>query len=606
MKFNPPAALRACLLTIGAAALGIASAPPAVAQRIVTPNASITGLPGPFPFTGKEWMNFRQDREGVTAPVATVVGQVVAAAPVASSLTGTERLPCLQGNALVSCAASLLSGTGGGAGKLNSDFTTLGAASSLAGTELLPTSQGGTTKSATVGQVGVAVFNQVPNLTAASTLTGTEVTNGVQGGSPVKITPAQVGSYVLATAIPALPAATALTGAEVSNVVQGGAPVKITVADVNQGSRYLGQVGTRTHIADGTNPSITNEIARRAEFARDDITSLQLVFGNFYTTSTGEAAPGATRTITASIEYPAGTFTQVKFSSATSASMADGLAQLVSDPIAVTIPRGARFWTVTWQSSTGGIMFAGNVQADARLGDQVAYSNSQADTTMSTWTGTASGPQYGPFAVIAMTRRPSIALVADSRGQGIGGSSPLPYSGQIAPALAPFYGFLDLSESGQTAQQQAGTGFTRRATYLQYVTHAVLQLGINDILTNTTSAVNVAAYRQTIRSFAPNLKWFETTLDPKSTSTDSFATLTNQTTNANNQIRVDFNDQVRAGDPGFEGMFDLADATESARNSGIWKAPPMTPAAITADGTHSNNAGYGLARPYINPGVIRR
>jgi hypothetical protein len=44
-------------------------------DRIVSPISSVVGLPGPYPFDGSEWVNFRQGREGVTAPVATVLAQ---------------------------------------------------------------------------------------------------------------------------------------------------------------------------------------------------------------------------------------------------------------------------------------------------------------------------------------------------------------------------------------------------------------------------------------------------------------------------------------------------------------------------------------------------
>ena len=63
----------ALLLALNACALVTS---PVVAQRIVTPNQSVIGLPGPLPFDGSEWVNFRQGREGVTAPIVTVLAQV--------------------------------------------------------------------------------------------------------------------------------------------------------------------------------------------------------------------------------------------------------------------------------------------------------------------------------------------------------------------------------------------------------------------------------------------------------------------------------------------------------------------------------------------------
>ncbi len=54
----------------------LASATPGLAQsRLVTPNPSVVGLPGPYAFDGSEWLNFRQGREGVTAPITTLLAQ---------------------------------------------------------------------------------------------------------------------------------------------------------------------------------------------------------------------------------------------------------------------------------------------------------------------------------------------------------------------------------------------------------------------------------------------------------------------------------------------------------------------------------------------------
>lgn len=369
------------------------------------------------------------------------------------------------------------------------------------------------------------------------------------------------------------------------------------------GGVYLGQVGCRTRIPDQINAGITSMMARRADFARDEITSLQLVYGNFYTTPSGEAAPGAARTITADIEYPAGVYTRVKFGAANSISIADGAAQAVSDPVAIAIPKGAQFWVNTYQQCSAGIIFLSSFMSSSLLGDRNALG--AADGTMTNWSGSVGGASFGPNAIIATTREKSASIVSDSRSQNVGGTaSACIYGGNLSPSLAPFMAVLDLSRGSQSAQTVAGSGFDKRKTYLQYCSHGVLGLGINDIIggRNDTDITND---RQTIRGYAP-LMWFETTLEPRSTSTDSWATLNNQTTSSGNGNRVNFNNRVRAGNVGFMGYFELADAVESYRDSGIFKAPPMVPRAITADGVHDNDDGYALHPPYINPSMIRR
>ncbi|MBY9039498.1 hypothetical protein K7461_29410, partial [Pseudomonas fluorescens] len=124
---------------------------------------------------------------------------------------------------------------------------------------------------------------------------------------------------------------------------------------------YLGAVATRTFINDLTSASTAGWNCRTAHHARDDISSLQLVFNNIYVVpGTGETAIPGTQTITASVEYPAGTFTQVKFNGGNTSVVLSGLTQIVSDPVAVSIPNGAKFFTRRYQVVSSTIAFVNN------------------------------------------------------------------------------------------------------------------------------------------------------------------------------------------------------------------------------------------------------
>lgn len=390
--------------------------------------------------------------------------------------------------------------------------------------------------------------------------------------------------------------------------------VAAAIAQLNGANytQYLGQVGCRSVVADSINTGLFYSIQRRADFLRDDVTSLQAVMGNFYVLTNGDTLPGASRTIQLWLEYPLGTYTAVTFNGAVQGVMADGQARMVSDPISVIPPKGAQFWWHTWQNSSGGIIFTAGVTAYSGLGDAGTVGGGvSTPAVLPAGQGTAGGNPYGPYAVIAPTRRPSILLNHDSRGQGVGlTSNTVPYSGEIAPFLAPYFGFINFARGSLTAQGTAGTGFVKRAEYYIYVSHCVLGVATNDISGTAATAATVLGYRQTIRAAGnainPNLKWFETTLMPKTTSSDSWATLPAQTVDSNNAQRILFNDAVRSSQPGVAGYFDMADAYESSRNSGILKAPPMVPAAITADGNHCTNVGYPLGRPFVNPAMISR
>jgi hypothetical protein len=88
------------------------------------------------------------------------------------------------------------------------------------------------------------------------------------------------------------------------------------------------------------------------------------------------------------------------------------------------------------------------------------------------------------------------------------------------------------------------------------------------------------------------------TIEPNSSSTDDFETLSGQVVAGTSAQRTLFNDMVRAGIT--ERYFDIADAVESRRNSGKWKVTGE-PFAYVADGVHANQAGNLLIR---DSGVI--
>lgn len=317
-------------------------------------------------------------------------------------------------------------------------------------------------------------------------------------------------------------------------------PSEMTAADIDAAggviapAAYLGQIATRTRFPTVAKTDFAQGMWRRGDFIRDDVTSLRVIYSNFYKTTTGEANPGFDVTITASVEYPAGTFTRVTFNGgATSATMADGTAMLISDPVAINIPRNAQVFFNTWTSGTGYLCSQfGYRQAS---GDKVSVGATVTDSTMATFTGTGGGLQFGPVAVIAQTRRPAIALVGDSRVEGIGTANDsfaaANYIGELAPGFAPYFAILDTSKGGFAALNVTAGGFAKRAQFLQYCSHGVIELGINDFAVGS-SVAQLQSDRAYIRSLAPNLKWWETTITPRTLSTVAISALTSSGTTA--------------------------------------------------------------------------
>ena len=80
---------------------------------------------------------------------------------------------------------------------------------------------------------------------------------------------------------------------------------------------YTGLVATRCLAPISLNTTNKQLMTRSPHYSRTDITSLQIVIPNWYvnpSSTHAEIGSGADATVTASIEYPENTFTQILFS----------------------------------------------------------------------------------------------------------------------------------------------------------------------------------------------------------------------------------------------------------------------------------------------------
>lgn len=105
---------------------------------------------------------------------------------------------------------------------------------------------------------------------------------------------------------------------------------------------------------------------------------------------------------------------------------------------------------------------------------------------------------------------------------------------------------------------------------------ALIALGTNDIASGGASADTLKANLLTLIAKMRNYtdKVYISTILPRALSTDGYVTLTNQTTqlaNNFNNVKNEVNDWMRAGGTRIP-VIDMADAAESSRNSGKWKA----------------------------------
>jgi hypothetical protein len=110
----------------------------------------------------------------------------------------------------------------------------------------------------------------------------------------------------------------------------------------------------------------------------------------------------------------------------------------------------------------------------------------------------------------------------------------------------------------------AANGYTRRLALSRYCSHVISEYGINDCSAGTAAATTLANMA-TFAAMFGGKPFIQTTISPRSTSTDAWATTANQTTvSAANTPRVAFNNAIRGGMAVLSGYIEVADQVESA------------------------------------------
>lgn len=358
-------------------------------------------------------------------------------------------------------------------------------------------------------------------------------------------------------------------------------------------AEYLGQVanaGRMPSSFDSVNKQLMSRVPMQA---RDHIKSLQLLFANAYVNGSTETGSGAAAGIKASIEYPEGVFTQVLFSASATGSITN-TSTLLSDSVTVDIPDGAEFWVRSYFTSTGGVVY--NEKSN---GVSNATVSGGTDKTMTgTVTDDGSAYSYSPLAVLGMTRLRTVVLLGDSHVVGRDDTPDATRDlGSLQRSIGPYFGTIVLAKSGDAANGYVGSHAIRQAVIDTYATDLVCQLAHNDIYNANRTPAQVQTSVQTILGYAPAaVRKFVTTLQPKTTSSDDWATVGNMTADSETPDAQTYNGLVRSGSiAGADGFFDICRALESSADSGKQKATGSA-FGYVVDGSHCNRAGQILIR----------
>lgn len=359
---------------------------------------------------------------------------------------------------------------------------------------------------------------------------------------------------------------------------------------------YLGCVATRCYVPTNTTGNVTAQ-GRTLSYAKDNLSVVQILLANWSMLTNLEDGPGATATFTASIEYPAGVIAgQFKFSGAAAGVVANG-GNLLSDPLSLNtiIPRGAAFWIRRWGSCASGHCYVASMGGTGI--DLSNFGASLPDLTMTPATNPVAATVniFAPMAILAYTTNASVLFVGDSIAHGVGDtytSGPCD-QGILARSVGQWAGYISRGNPGQTAASFITT-HDKAVALAQYCSHVVCEFGTQDL---AGGAATLLTNLGLIAGYYAGKPFFQTTIIPRTTSTDGWITTANQTVTANEAVRLVINGHIKNGNiAGLTGYFDTQRAIESSYESGFWGFIPGTiapaTAAWTADGTHPNRTGY--------------
>jgi len=362
-------------------------------------------------------------------------------------------------------------------------------------------------------------------------------------------------------------------------------------------------VATRIFFGQSIDTTNTQAMSRTGHYARDVISSLQLICTNFPFIYEGgsQVTPS---TCKMSVEYPAGVCTPVTFSSAPNVSVAYN-AYVLSDAAIVSIPNGALFWVRIYETNSATLYETSNHIDTVNMGDATALGTSVPDQTVNCTIVVDGGSSQtiSPGGVIALTAVKSVSILGDSLVFGAfdtydNSSGDI---GVIERTVGASLPYMSVSADGLAAQTVTAGPGPWTALFNTYSSSTIIELAINDTVGNGRTLLQVEGYLTTIYSYFTTAV-FQTTITMATNSTDNWATSGNQSAQSGNSTSIALNDALRAATFGPSGGYlEVANGWSVAQDSPVWKnpgagfgacSPPVGGLYWTHDGVHGTPCGY--------------
>ena len=321
--------------------------------------------------------------------------------------------------------------------------------------------------------------------------------------------------------------------------------------------------------------------------------ALAIIYSGWNVDPTNEQNNGNAYTVTASVEYPAGVYTQILWSGATSNSIADGTNQ-TSDytTLSVAIPPGAQFWVRTNVAVTAAQFWPNSTVYGTSItsanGEACEVGTSVTDKTMS---GTITGSSVGlrPSAIMSQyisgMRPISVCGFGDSTIHGAGdeqfdSGTNTSWIGRGTTGKCPY---LMISYGGQTLLS-SNAAMSRRLDLIAKagITHIAVSLASNDIVSDPSFAT-MQGYLQALWTAlaTTGAKVYHVTSGPRSTSSDGWFTVANQTPVnewlGSYALAGLVNDYIRGVPSPLTGYFDKVNILSTGRYSGKWQTGESNP-----------------------------
>lgn len=342
--------------------------------------------------------------------------------------------------------------------------------------------------------------------------------------------------------------------------------------------------------------------------------------------------PGSTNIVVAIEWTNGGPLVPVTFQggSPIPSSQAGGI-NFVSDPVTNQAAIGQRFWVWIAQYNPNGLIYRDRTHGlgDSANGEAWIYNinpnimiygftdpasplypmsydkffSTGANSYGQILNGVPNQVTFRPIAILGLTTKPTVALIGDSRGAGLGdyytdGSG---FIGNMERSIGPNFAYLQLSRSGELATAFTSNS-TRRMQLASLCSHVIENLGGNDILGNISyETLYPFKYLFWNQQSKPLNRIFSMTIDPVTSSSDFWTSTINQSPNQFASQFTQYNAFIRGLSNGVTPV-DTAKALEpswAGTENFVWGNSTYVVNAFTPSGTEvvanlASTAGLNL------------